>query len=1318
MTSETPTTELLLAPRERRWYRAVRVVGWTLVAGYFVAAIAMLGLRYFVLPRVTEYRAEVARFVSEAVGARVEIGAIEAEWFALHPRLALSDVRVFDPRGGEALALPYVGATIAWRSLVYMEPHLRSLVLDRPELRMRRDAGGRLFIAGLALRSDAADGGRTIADWVLDQDEIHIREASLEWTDELRNAPTLRLDHVDFTLESAGLRRRFALRAQPPRDHAAPFDVRGDLRGERAGSIDGWRGRVYVAADYVDLAVWQQWVDYPIEVSGGRGALKAWLGFDGPRLTELTADLALADVAARLAPDLARLELASVQGRLGVQEVRRAADLLDFVGRNDVRYEGFGQAIMLTTRSGVALAPTDFALRWDPDEAGGPPRGELTARSLDLAVLAHVAEHVPLPPRARRALADIAPHGRLDEVRLAWTGDVEQPQSFRARTRFAGLGMHPWNGIPGFAGIGGSVEATEAGGTLTLDTAPVRIEAPRLFAEPALEFDALSARVGWTNRADGTELRLDSLALVNADFTASVTGTYRSVPGSPGIADFTGQLARVAGPAVYRYIPMIGPTTRGYLQHGIRAGTAASAQIRVRGDLKDFPFGRGSDGVFSIVGKASGATLAYAEGWPEITGIDGEIEISGTSLEIRAARGNVLGASIGPTVAAVPDMFRDEHVRVEGTATGPTDEFLKFIETSPVNAMIGRFTEGWRAQGSGRLALRLDMPLANIPGTRIAGSYELRENRIVMGPDEPALARTSGTVAFTEAGVSAQAIQAHVFGGPLAFGFTTRADGAVALTGEGTLDAAALVRENGWPLGERVQGNASYRLGMTYRGRIADVVVETDLEGVALDLPAPLGKGAGERWPSKLERTSGSAPDAAGRPGRRDMVSLALGKNVSVLAAMREIDGTLKLQRAAVGVGEVGVALPREPGVLVAVNLPELDLDRFRALLPQKSGAGLSEQRQEGQKQGGRKQGADGGLPTAVSMRAGALVALGRRFNDVTARAQIRGGGWQAQVKSREVTGDLTWSSEGRGSLVARLARLELPEAHIAAGHASPSELPALDVVADSLVTGGHEFGKLALVAVNAGEDWRIERLLLSAPDGSITAEGRWRPAGAAPELTDIRFKIASGDAGAYLARFGFPGAMARGTATLDGRLTWAGPPHDLDLATLAGEVALEAGKGQFLKIEPGLGKLLGVLSLQSLPRRITLDFRDVFSAGFAFDTITANARVAGGVMSTEDFVMIGPSAAVTMSGRTDIARETQDLKVRVVPEVGSGVAAAAGIALLNPLIGAGTLLAQALLKNPIGQMFAFEYAVTGTWGDPKVTKLAAAEPGTPTAPN
>ena len=142
------------------------------------------------------------------------------------------------------------------------------------------------------------------------------------------------------------------------------------------------------------------------------------------------------------------------------------------------------------------------------------------------------------------------------------------------------------------------------------------------------------------------------------------------------------------------------------------------------------------------------------------------------------------------------------------------------------------------------------------------------------------------------------------------------------------------------------------------------------------------------------------------------------------------------------------------------------------------------------------------------------------------------------------------------------------------------------------------------------------------------------------------------------------------------------------------------------MRPEPGLGKLLGILSLQALPRRITLDFRDIFSEGFAFDTITATASVVNGVLHTKDFAMSGPSALVGMSGSIDLAKETQSLRVRVVPSVGDSLSVAGGLMLANPIAGVASFLAQRLLKDPLGQALAYEYAVTGTWSDPIVKKL------------
>jgi uncharacterized protein YhdP len=150
----------------------------------------------------------------------------------------------------------------------------------------------------------------------------------------------------------------------------------------------------------------------------------------------------------------------------------------------------------------------------------------------------------------------------------------------------------------------------------------------------------------------------------------------------------------------------------------------------------------------------------------------------------------------------------------------------------------------------------------------------------------------------------------------------------------------------------------------------------------------------------------------------------------------------------------------------------------------------------------------------------------------------------------------------------------------------------------------------------------------------------------------------------------------------------------------------LQADDGQFLEIDPGIGKLISLMSLQALPRRLQLDFRDVFSKGFQFDRIAAAARIERGLMTIKDFKMTGSAADVEMSGELDLARETQNLKVRVIPSLGD--TASAVLAVINPLLIFPAVIAQRILKDPLGHIFAFNYAVSGSWVDPKVVKTRA----------
>ena len=217
-------------------------------------------------------------------------------------------------------------------------------------------------------------------------------------------------------------------------------------------------------------------------------------------------------------------------------------------------------------------------------------------------------------------------------------------------------------------------------------------------------------------------------------------------------------------------------------------------------------------------------------------------------------------------------------------------------------------------------------------------------------------------------------------------------------------------------------------------------------------------------------------------------------------------------------------------------------------------------------------------------------------------------------------------------------------------------------------------------------------------------SSGLWRQGEGS--RTSLNFKLEAADIGQFLDRIGYPEHLKAGRGKLEGSLSWNGDPINLDYATLGGNLSMQAEDGQFLEIEPGIGKLVSLMSLQMLPRRLAMDFRDVFSKGFQFDRITSSMDIALGVMAVKDFHMRGPAADVTMTGQIDLSLETQNLSVRVIPQLGDTASTVMG--LVNPVAGVAALIAGRVMKNPLGKLFAFEYGITGTWTDPKVEKVQA----------
>lgn len=1254
-----------------RWLYRIAILALLLAGLAFAGAV--LALRYWILPDIGQYRQDIAASISRAAGQRVTIGQIGAGWEGLRPHLVLGDVRVYDRQGQTALALQHVEGTLSWWTLLAGEVRLHSLEISDPELNIRRDAEGRIFIAGIELNRPESESG--FADWVLQQSRILVRNAQIEWRDDKRQAPLLALSRVNLRLENSGRRHRLGLLAVPPVELAGPLDIRADLKGEKVRDLAAWQGTLYARLDRTDIAAWQAWLPFPLELKRGHGGVQAWLGFGGGKIKEATADVRLSDVTARFAGDLPELELQNLAGRLGWRQLEPG-------------YEFKMQRLSLAARNGISLPASDLLVRYIPAQGKKAAEGEIHADGLSLEPLVKLSGGLPLPQETRQRLAEISPRGGFRDFSVKWSGEWSAPQRYAVKGHFSGLGLKAYEKLPEFSGLSGNLDATEKGGVLALDSHGVRAGFPGLFREP-LELDALTAQMRWKTRENGLELDLTSLSLANRHLAGNLFGSYKTASGTPGMIDLSGQFTRADARAVGRYIPLtIGQATRDWLDAALLAGKSGDVRLRLKGNLADFPFADGRRGLFEVAGKVSGGTLEYAPGWPKIENVAVDLLFRGARMEITAHQGNTDGMRISRVRAVIPDLMSwDEILEVEGEASGPTADMLKFIEKSPVSAMIDDFTEGMTAAGNGKFRLRLAMPLRHNKDTQVSGSYDFVNNRVSLGADFPALEQVNGRLKFTGSSVSIPQITAVALGGPLSISGATQQDGSVRIGAQGRATADSVRGLADHPAFGYLSGAADWRGVVSIRKKQADLVVESSLVGLSSNLPAPFAKNAADPVPLRIEKRMTGA--------KQDLVQFDYGKTLSALMARRQENGKTVIERGEIRLGGAA-ALPQQEGIWLNGELALLDLDHWRAAL--------------GQAPAGEP------LPglAGLNLKFAALDAFGKRLNDLQISARTQEGAWQANVQCKEFAGSANWNPEGRGRLRARLGYLSIPDpapAKLGVPAEAPKEkeLPALDVVAENFSARQKKLGRLELLAVQEDEDWRIEKLRISNPDGSLQMDGLWQGWRLRP-ITRANLHLEVQDLGGMLARLGYPEAVRRGEARLDGQLSWNGSPQEIDYPSLGGSLKLEAKGGQFLKIEPGIGKLLGILSLQALPRRITLDFRDVFSEGFAFDTISGTLKVKRGILSSDDFLIEGPAAVVFMKGETDLAAETQNLRVRVVPALHEGVAAA-GTLLGGPMVGFAAMILQRLLKDPVGQMAAYEYSITGTWDNPSVVKIGARVP-------
>ncbi len=1013
-----------------------------------------------------------------------------------------------------------------------------------------------------------------------------------------------------------------------------------------------------------------------------------------------------------------------------------------------------------------------------------------------MPLLATLAERLPIGTGLRALLRQLQPEGTVTALDARWDGPLDRPHSWSAKAAVQGMAIaaaaspEPGGiGRPGWRGADLQIDANQAGGQADLRLADGQITLPGVFGAPVVPLARFNARLLWTltappNAGDDAPpavvLKVVDASFDNADARGTLNASWRTGAGPgfgkggrlPGVLQLEGRLAEGRATQVARYLPLgIGPETRLWTQRAVRGGELRDVSYRVQGDLWDFPFVNKRDGDFRISGQlqdvtlapvpsvpAGGAEPAWDSPWPTFGSISGELVFERGAMRFARTRGSLWGLALDDVSGGIRSLAAEPALlEVEGQVRGPLADLLRAVRGTPLGDAAGRLLDATTTSGNGELKLGLAVPLGRTADAQLKASLQLLGNDVRLRPDLPVLAGTRGRIDLSHKGVQISGLRAQLLGGEAVVDGASQADGSLRLVVSGNASADALRRATelgpALPrLAQRLRGQANYRLQTSLRNGVAEWQLASNLQGLAIDLPAPLGKPAEQA----LALRASSAPEPRGvlaGAAPRDWLRLELGPLKAQLLVEAAAGGPHPLRSAWSWDAPLPDAVPGGRAVLA---LSRLDVDSWRSALA--AGATATTATTTSTTTAGATNPViapviasvtglvtattddNAWLPQALQLTTPELLLGGRRLSGVVLdlqrlppvspagpAANEAGDTWRARFKTDQAAGTLDYraarAAGAPGRLRAQLTRLSLPDEIAGPAGADPVAqlvdragpvLPALDITVDDFELRGRKLGALALQAAHrpgpngpAGRsEWQLTRLQLKNDDASLIADGAWEAvAGQARRRMVLAFELDVANGGALLERLGFGKVLRGATGKLTGTLGWDGSPLAFDLPSLGGRLALDIRGGQFLQMDPGAARLLGVMSLQALPRRLLLDFRDVFQQGFAFDTATASVLITEGVASTENLRLRGLQALVAMAGTADIGRETQDLHMVVVPELNAGTASLA-YAAVNPAVGLGAFVGQWLLREPLRQASAREFRVTGRWDAPKVERL------------
>ena len=1256
---------------------------WGTAAFGIILFALLVAIGRMLLPLVADYRVEIQQALSQKLGREVQITRIQTDWSGIWPRIHLSGIDVSNRKKEKWLHINDVMLSIdlglLWSGGKQMPGQVS---LGGINLDVSRNTDKTFSVNGekFALDKNTPEDQRDFVRWLFSLNSaLRIRDSALTWRDLRLQKKSISITTVDVTLINKNgthhLFGRFGMSEQNQKIGTLSFvfDMNGDMLEPQKVTH-----KFYVNGD-VTVSEWMRnWMRPYLAIQEGRFGLEVWgqgvLGqvdkmksiFNGYELTWKHRQT-----------HAVKNSITAISANIFWNRLPQGWSL-------DVESLNMADKIKVRKTAQVRLV-------YSKQNKKGLQKLEMELAHIQLNdIHTMLSRHLAASKIGRVSIDELTPDGELKKLQLRFEGNEEKILHYYAQAEFTGLGFERGGDLPGVKGLNGSFLFTGNAGVFSLNSPSSTIDFGRMFKKPVKAY--VKGDLFWQKTDQGFVVETSQLVARNKHVkTVSAIKILFPKKGKPFL-DMVMDLKDGDAAFASLYLPanVMKKDVRFWLERALMRGKATSGKMILHGPMNKFPFYH-NEGTFMVDFSVKDLDLNYAKGWPVLSGIDANVLFDGPGLKVSLQKSMLMNTRVLPSTIIIKDLGKAAVLETDVRLVGTSTSLLNYLRNTPVKIKAGSFLSNVKGSGDAQVVMNMRIPLLHPEKFSIKGFSDFTNTNITIKPAGKVFKKLNGRMNFQitarKSFFKAKDMRLMLQGRPARLDIMTsksrNAGNTITLDLKARLDISKFAKDHVAALSAAFKGVSDWQLMYLIQpGKKSRLILKSDLKGTQINLPDQFFK------PAK----------------RRQSIRVNLDFNESGVSALDlKLNGLMdmqtrfkadKFERGIIwfGAKQKQLKKPVRSGMVIGGHVTSLAVEKWLDVFPVSS---------------------DSALKTSVFSQIRAIDLQVSRvesghlvLNKLQVKAKRANKVLVTDLFSNEIAGKIYIpdSLDGKDPVKVRLKYLKLKTYadKVESSVPDPRNLPALDVESKKIMLNGKTLGLLRLKTFRKDKGLSISGLQLRGQYISVDAEGTWYLKDSWHQ-SKFTVHVNTPHIGKAMEMFRYQSSFAEGKANARFTASWSGPPHWLEMKRLNGQIKLSIKKGRLSDIDPGSGRIFGLLSIQSLQRRLSLDFSDFFKKGFSFDKIEGSFTVSDGDAYTNDLYLDGPAARIDISGRIGLSAQDYDETIYVTPKVSSSIPLL-GLA-ASPQVAVGLLLTEKLFRKDVNKMTARSYTVTGSWEKPVITK-------------